>query len=218
MSDLWAQLRFKLGQVRQGLRLYTIPQWLGRASLLCNRFHYPEFHVGQGARIWGRFMVVMYGHGDITVGENLRMISQAERSGLILYSPCKLTTYEGGRIVIGDNVAMNGTVITSRTLIEIGERTIIAPNVMIIDSDFHVPWPPQKRFDLSPTRPEDAVQIGCNVWIGMNSIITRSVTIGENAVIGAGSVVTRDVPANCLAAGNPARVVRQLDEEEPGEG
>ena len=60
----------------------------------------------------------------------------------------------------------------------------------------------------------DAVTIGNNCWIGAGSIICPGVTIGENTVIGAGSVVTKDIPAGCVAAGNPCRVIREIDERD----
>ena len=55
-------------------------------------------------------------------------------------------------------------------------------------------------------------KIGNNVFIGMNSIILMGTTIGDNVIIGAGSVVSGDIPSNCIAAGNPAKVIRTLDE------
>ena len=55
------------------------------------------------------------------------------------------------------------------------------------------------------------VTIGHNVWIGGGAIISPGVTIGDNTTIGAGSVVTRDIPPNVFAAGNPCRVIRELD-------
>ena len=60
----------------------------------------------------------------------------------------------------------------------------------------------------------DPVTIGNNCWIGAGSVICPGVTIGENSVIGAGSVVTRDIPANCIAAGNPCRVIREINEND----
>ena len=60
----------------------------------------------------------------------------------------------------------------------------------------------------------DPVTIGSNCWIGANSVICPGVTIGENTVIGAGSVVTKDIPANCVAAGNPCRVIRTINEHD----
>ncbi|HEX7757448.1 MAG TPA: DapH/DapD/GlmU-related protein, partial [Niabella sp.] len=56
------------------------------------------------------------------------------------------------------------------------------------------------------------VTIGNNVWVGGNATILPGVTIGDNCVIGAGSVVTKDIPANSLAVGNPARVIRQIEQ------
>ena len=57
-----------------------------------------------------------------------------------------------------------------------------------------------------PTKP---VYIGKKVWIGVGAIILKGVTIGDGAIIGAGSVVTKDIPAGCLAIGNPAKVIKE---------
>ena len=60
---------------------------------------------------------------------------------------------------------------------------------------------------------EGTVIIGNNVFIGVNSVILRNVTIGDNSVIGAGSVVTKDIPAGVLVMGNPARVIREIEDK-----
>lgn len=54
------------------------------------------------------------------------------------------------------------------------------------------------------------IKIGNNVWIGGNVCVLPGVTIGDNVVIGAGSVVTKDIPANCLVAGNPGKIIKKL--------
>ncbi len=59
------------------------------------------------------------------------------------------------------------------------------------------------------------VTIGDGVFLGVNSVVLPNVTIGDNAVIGAGSVVTQAIPANCVAAGNPARVIRRFEPPTP---
>lgn len=58
------------------------------------------------------------------------------------------------------------------------------------------------------------ITIGNNVWIGGNSVVMPNVTIGNNVVIGAGSVVTKDIPDNCIAVGNPCRVLREISEQD----
>lgn len=92
--------------------------------------------------------------------------------------------------------------------IVIGERVMFGPAVTIATVGH--PINPAMR-EYMYTAP---VHIGDNVWVGGNVTICPGVTIGENSVIGAGSVVIHDVPANCIAAGNPARVIRQIDERD----
>lgn len=75
---------------------------------------------------------------------------------------------------------------------------------MIVDSDFHG-IPPDARAEPSPSQP---VHIGNNVWLGSRVMVLKGVTIGDNAVVAAGGVVTKDVPANTLAGGVPAKVLR----------
>jgi acetyltransferase-like isoleucine patch superfamily enzyme len=77
---------------------------------------------------------------------------------------------------------------------------------MFIDFD-HVVDNPELPIRLQGIYKRDVV-VGSNVWIGYGAQILRGVTVGDNAIIGASSVVTRDIPANAVAAGTPARVVR----------
>jgi acetyltransferase-like isoleucine patch superfamily enzyme len=81
---------------------------------------------------------------------------------------------------------------------------MVAPNVIIVDSDFHQAWPPETRFISDTSAFDKEVKIGCNVWIGMNTLVLKGSVIGDNSIIGAGSTVTGEIPPNCIAAGNPA--------------
>lgn len=85
--------------------------------------------------------------------------------------------------------------------IEIGDDVWIAPGVQIISSN-HDPDDYSKALASRP------VKIGSHVWIGGNSIILPGIHIGDNVIIGAGSIVTKDVPDNCVAVGNPCRVIK----------
>lgn len=127
----------------------------------------------------------------------------------------------GKNIFLGNDVIINinCTFVDNRE-IRIGNRVLIASNVQFYTSAH--PVLPQERlvpgwkeqhttFFRTYARP---IEVKDNVWIGGGSIILPGVTIGENSVIGAGSVVNRSVPANCVAAGNPCRVIRYFGEEE----
>ena len=123
----------------------------------------------------------------------------------------------GENIHLGDNVEINmNCVFLDCNRIEIGDYTGIGPAVQI-----YAVGHPVKAAERLP-RAEDGgstfwkastapVSIGRNVWIGGGSIILPGVSIGDGTTIGAGSVVAKSVPANCLAVGNPCRVVRHLE-------
>lgn len=90
--------------------------------------------------------------------------------------------------------------------ITIGEDCQIGPNVQLL-TPTHPIDPEARRARLEAAEP---ITIGDNVWLGGGVIVCPGVTIGENSVIGAGAVVTRDIPANVVAVGNPARVIREI--------
>jgi acetyltransferase-like isoleucine patch superfamily enzyme len=111
-----------------------------------------------------------------------------------------------GEINIGNYCLISpGVRIGSATGISIGDNSMVAGNAYLTDSDWHGIY---NRVSPGEARP---IVIKENVWIGDSAIVCKGVTIGKNSIVGAGSVVTKDIPANTIAAGNPARVVKQLD-------
>lgn len=90
--------------------------------------------------------------------------------------------------------------------ITIGEDCQLGPNVQLL-TPTHPVEPQPRRDKLEAAEP---ITLGDNVWLGGGVIVCPGVTIGDNSVIGAGAVVTRDIPANVVAVGNPARVVREI--------
>ena len=123
----------------------------------------------------------------------------------------------GKSIFIGDDVivGLNCTFVDNAE-IHIGNRVMIAPNVQIYTAS-HPTLPQERLIDnwegVSPTyfrTYAKPVIIEDNVWIGGGAIILPGVTIGKNAVIGAGSVVNKSIPENCVAAGNPCKVIKKL--------
>lgn len=159
--------------------------------------------------VWGGIRFLIHGPGSITIGKNFHAVSDRRRSFLTLYSPCHLTIIGDGHIVLGEHVGLNGTTITARSRISIGDNTMIGPNSIIVDHDGHVAWPPSDRWTKSG--PVADVVIENDVWIGMNCIILKGVRIGCGAIIAAGSVVISDVDPASLYAGNPARKIKPLE-------
>lgn len=165
-------------------------------------------------RCWGSIFIMRAPKSKIILGNNVHFVSSSKRCvATSLYAAVQLRTLsETSKIIIEDNVYLSGTSITARSkTVHIGEGTIIAPNVVIVDSDFHGLWPPDNRV-INPTAAEkdEDVVIGKNVWIGIQSILLKGVSVGDNSVIAAGSIVTTDIPANVLAGGVPARIIRRL--------
>lgn len=109
----------------------------------------------------------------------------------------------GKNITVGDHVFINaGCKFQDQGGIYIGDETFIGHNVVLATLDHDID--PEKRYMLYPA----PIHIGKRVWIGSNVVITKGVTIGDNSVIAAGAVVTKDVPANVVAGGVPAKVMR----------
>ncbi|TNG95153.1 sugar O-acetyltransferase [Pasteurellaceae bacterium USgator11] len=93
--------------------------------------------------------------------------------------------------------------------IRIGDNVMFAPNVSLFTAT-HPIDPDYRRRGIFAL----PITIGDNVWIGGNSVVMPGVRIGNNAVIGAGSVVTKDIPDNCIAVGNPCKVLRQINQND----
>lgn len=114
------------------------------------------------------------------------------------------------RLIIESNVSINNNfyVTSAGGTIRIGKRTLIGNNVSIFDSDFHSINPNQR---LSSNFSIKDVIIGENVWIGNDCKILKGVTIGNNSIISINSVVKNNIPENCIAAGNPAKVISKIN-------
>ncbi|UCM91763.1 sugar O-acetyltransferase [Streptomyces marincola] len=113
----------------------------------------------------------------------------------------------GLNTTFGDNVFVNqGCTFMDRGGIRIGTGVMIAPKVSLITGGH--PLPPAERREYLSFAP---IVIEDDVWIGTAAVVTQGVTIGAGAVVAAGAVVTRDVPAGTVAAGVPARVIKNVD-------
>lgn len=191
--------------MREDLR----PYWLKRVYLRYRDWYVDYFLRPECASLgrFGTFMKPRYVHisgPNIHIGHCFTAIAEPMHRveiGVWGRAPGE------GTIRIGDAVLMSpGSRISASDEISVGDGVMMANGVYITDSDWHTIYDRTERAD-TPT----PVHIGRNVWLGDHATVLKGVTIGENSVVAARAVVTRDVPANVIVAGNPARVVRELD-------
>lgn len=136
----------------------------------------------------------------------LEQLIPAAGSGLWLQPPFYCDY--GYNMKIGEKVFFNfNCVVLDVTTVTIGSRTVFGPNVQVYTATHPLNyW--ERASGLEFAKP---IHIGEDVWIGGSAVICPGVTIGDRSVIGAGSVVTRDIPPDVFAAGNPCRVIKQLE-------
>ena len=143
-------------------------------------------------QLWGRnTKLVVTRRGKLIIGDML----EARRMDYI--------SVQDGAMHIGNHVFMNQNVsVTCMEKIDIGDRCIIANNVVIVDHDHDFV---NGGFVSAP------VKLQNDVWLGANATVLKGVTIGEGAIVAAGSVVNKDVPAHTMVAGAPARIIKEIN-------
>ena len=165
---------------------------------------------GRGWRIFGRPILQKHRGSRIDLGEGLTLRSWPRSNPLAPTHPVVLSTRSAqAEIVIGDDCGFTGTTLVADASIRIGNRVLVGGNASIVDTDFHPLTPEGRREDIN-TGASRPIEIGDDVFIGMNSLLLKGVTVGDGSVVGAGSVVSRDVPPHTIVAGNPATVVKEL--------
>ncbi len=137
--------------------------------------------------------------GMLEMGENAEINVQNTFS---IHSGCHIIVLKNAKLNLGSGYINRNVKIRCYPEISIGNDVAISENVTIWDSDAHQIMRKEKQM----TQP---ISIGNHVWIGTNATILKGVTIGDGAIIAAGSVVTKDIPAGCLAAGVPAKVIKE---------
>jgi acetyltransferase-like isoleucine patch superfamily enzyme len=179
-------------------RLYRVVYINCHPGISCSRFilrGLPIIDIRNGARL-------EIGHGALLNSTN-------RGYHLNMHGPVKLMADRpGAAISIGSGTRIHGSCIHAFSSIEIGSNCLIAANCQIMDGSGH-------ELSFSDVTRRSSTQdngrpivIGDNVWLGTGVIVLPGVTIGQGSVVGAGSIVAKDIPPMCLAAGNPAKVIR----------
>ena len=152
--------------------------------------------------------ILMKGKGKISFGNNVQIGVVDSPNYYSHYTYLEVRNNES-EITIGNNVAINnGFSAVAFSKITIHDNVLIGINCSIIDNDGHSLLIAERNNGMPNIA---TVTVEENVFLGDNVTILKGVTIGENSVIGNGSIVTKDIPENVIAAGNPARVIREIE-------
>lgn len=148
--------------------------------------------------------------GGVKIGKFFKCFNKVDSNSLGLIQPCLFNiVFRGKSITIGDNVGISGATLCAVEDIHIGNNVMIGSGVIITTTDSHPLHWEARRLNTEPPASAPVI-IGDDVFIGARAIILKGVTIGDGAVIGAGSVVTKSIPPRVIAAGNPARIIKEI--------
>lgn len=165
---------------------------------------------GKHCVVHGRLYIHLFSSAHVKIGDDLYFSSGWGINALCANRRGMIYATHDACITIGNNVGMSSTVLWSHNKITIGNHVKIGGNCIIIDTDAHNMDYLLRRSPSTDGGISAPVTIEDDAFIGMNCIILKGVTIGARSIIAAGSVVTKSIPADCVAGGNPAKVIRQL--------
>jgi acetyltransferase-like isoleucine patch superfamily enzyme len=171
--------------------VWRLRQWIIRQQLRTVQ------QVGRGVEVFGP--IRLQNLGQIEIGQYVELRSSWHR-------PISITVLRpGARLLIGEHAFINwGVNIGVVEEVSVGAHSLIADDCIIYDTDWHSSDGSRSEISGMPTR------IGRGVWLGARVIVLKGVTIGDNTVVAANSTVTQDLPSNVLAAGSPARVIKDI--------
>ena len=183
-----------------------------------NRLFFRLIGIRYGKNMQINNKIYVRGCGDVTIGDDFRFTSDGcinpicrnIRGAFYLGKPHV-------KIKIGDRVGMSSVCLWSNEEIKIGNDVNIGGDTLVLDNDAHpIDYELRRRIernDSEQVSSDDSVKtapviIEDDVWIGARCIILKGVRIGSRSIIAAGSVVTKDIPSDCIAGGNPCKVIK----------
>ena len=198
------QFLIKLLNLPTALRIKLYP----RINRMILKAHGVVF--GKNIQIPSKVLWLIRG-ARITIGDNFYLSSGNGVNPIASNLQADVYVEPGATLTIGNNVGMSSTRLWIHESARIGNNVKIGGCVLITDTDAHPMDYVARRSSNEGTKSAPVV-IEDDVWIGAHCIILKGVTIGARSVIGAGSVVTKSIPADCVAAGNPCRVIKSLNQ------
>lgn len=173
---------------------------------------------GKNINVFNRIYLEINPLSEITIGNNFTFSSGEAFNPLSRNIRGSIYTSKNSKIIIGDNVGISSACLWSHKSITIGNNVKIGSNCILMDTDAHNlnhvirnsnQYNDENEAIDSITAKNSPIIIEDDVLIGTGCIILKGVTIGARSIIGAGSVVTKSIPADCIAGGNPCKIIKQ---------
>ena len=180
-------------------------KYQSRLRKIIGNLRYRICKILHGGRLEGAWDSVIDVRCTLAIESTAARMSVGARC--LINSDCFL--FSNGTLKLGTRCFLNSySRIVCHERIHLGDGVLFGPYASVIDHDHEVDFTNsilhRERLNTAP------IEIGNNVWLGEKVTVLKGVTIGDNTVVGAGSVVTRSLPANCVAAGCPAKPIREL--------
>lgn len=189
-------------------------QYYNRLYLKCLGIKY-----GRNCKIFNKVFIL--GHGNVIIGDNFSFYSGDSVNPISRNIQGCINTVHSGVVEIGNDVGLSSTCIWAQEKIKIGNNVNVGGDCLILDNDAHPIDFAIRRNDFLREKGEleylknvktQPIIIDDDVWIGARCIILKGVHIGARSIIAAGSIVTKDIPADSIAAGNPCKVIKRINE------
>ncbi len=190
--------------------------------ILYNRFKFSfkGIKYGKNMKIYDQLRVKMDEGAKIVIGDNFTFISGGGYNPIMSNVQGSLRLNKNAKLIIGNNCGLSSAVLWIRERITLGNNVLVGGGALILDNDCHSLNYQYRNGSIRGAKGENIdaeniltspVIIEDDVMIGARCIILKGVTIGARSIIGAGSVVVKSIPSDCIAAGNPCRVIKKID-------
>ena len=184
--------------------------------ILINRFRFKRLGIiyGKDMRVCNSIYLKLRKNNQIEIGDNFSFTS-GDYNPLSRNLMGAIELEDNAKISIGNNVGISASCLRVYDFLSIGNNTKIGADCILLDSDGHSIDYMNRRNGKTdrPNAKKAGITIGNDVLIGTRSIILKGVEIGDRTIIGSGSVVTKSIPADCIAAGNPCKVIKYITHE-----
>lgn len=197
----------KLYHISRRIKMYLYPPW--------NRlkFNIKGGSFGKNLNVSTKMFLEIGNDAQLIIGNNFTFSSGDCINPLCRNIKGCIVVNPHASIHIGNNVGMSSPSIWAHTSIKIGNNVNIGGDCILLDSDAHSLDYIERRnpFEDQANKKNAPITIEDDVLIGTRCIILKGVTIGARSIIGSGSIVTKSIPADCIAAGNPCKVIKYIN-------